>query len=60
VALISNRDLFSRRSSIFSLPVFHVGALESWHAPEVWLLMMLVLLVGSVAVLLKLYNHCRA
>jgi len=53
-ALISNRDLFSpAKFYLFSFLVFHVGALESWHAPEVWLLMMLVLLVGSVAVLFE-------
>lgn len=53
-SLLSNRDLFSpAKFFLFSFLVFHVGALDGRRAPEVWLLILLVLMVGASAVLFE-------
>lgn len=60
-ALLTNRDLLSpAKFYLFSFFVFHVGAVGTSHATEVWLLILLVVLVGAIAVLFEALNVRRA
>lgn len=57
LAFVVNRDLFSpAKLFLVSYLVFHVGILEGHRPLEVWLLVLLVLAVGAIAVTFEALN----
>jgi len=55
--LASNYDLFSpAKFFLFSLFIFHLGALSGEYSYELWMLILLVLLVGAAIVLFEAWD----
>jgi hypothetical protein len=53
-AVVSNPDLFSpAKFFLFSFLMFHLGALADRGSPELWLLILVVLMVGGATVMLE-------